>query len=136
MPNAAPRCFCGARATQLCDYIIASPLAGINKQLTSLALDPYTCDMPLCEAHARWPKGVFICGRDVEPFEYCPLHIQAHEADTGEGAILILTPEEAAVLRAKVHGEIKRQYDWARRRATIHIIAPQRQRQLELFAPR
>lgn len=96
---------CGRPATRLCDYILASPIVGYNQMrrpFTSSEVDPPTCDRPLCETHAYWPQGMFLCGEDVDTLDYCAAHLAAYERDD---YIPLLSEEAIAALRQRLAQE-------------------------------
>ncbi len=104
-PRMPERCWgCGAKATRYCDYILALPIVDYHDHahrypITTLEVDHPTCDRPLCAQCASWPTGVFLCGEDVDPLDYCAPHLAAWER---EDPTPMLDEAGLAALRAQL----------------------------------
>lgn len=119
------RCLvCDAIATRWCDAPVAFGIVGYNRvgkiadnRFSAVTgTDPktkepvmYTCDAPLCAAHAT--QVGHICGRGpghkgCESIDHCPHHVEADR--DGLGSMLVLDEEEAAQLRRVVYADLRR----------------------------
>lgn len=101
---------CGAPATRLCDFLIGGQLGGHasyrGKEYPVYDLDgpSFTCDAPLCDAHARRVGVRFVCGKDGQHdvIEHCPIH------DGAEADCRPMTFEEAEAIRRHAHAQLRR----------------------------
>ena len=107
-----PCMWCGAPSTRLCDAVIGyeatscarTRAGGVEALLTGLGGDVWTCDAPICDAHAR--QVGFVTGKTPDSIDYCPHHAAL---DRPEMAELVMFHDEAVKTRSDLYAAIRRQ---------------------------
>lgn len=107
-----PCMWCGAPSTRLCDAVIGyeatsctrTRAGGVEALLTGLGGDVWTCDAPICDAHAK--QVGWVCGQTHDSIDRCPHHAALDDPDMAE---LVMFPDEAVKTRSDLYAAIRRQ---------------------------
>jgi len=109
---ADPCMWCGEPSTRLCDAVIGyeatgcmrTRAGGVDALLTGLGGDVWTCDAPICDAHAR--QVGWVSGKTPDSIDYCLHHAALDRPSMPE---LVMFQDEAIKARSDLYAAIRRQ---------------------------